>query len=197
MDDFKKDTIINHLKCIKKTALVYFLAVALGWAAYPLFLALFARYTTMNVPMAIYSVVITVIFAVMLVADANEFGLTDRKPYKWARYKAKGFVIGAVVGVLVFLLELLIIFIADRVLRVSHPQFDIANINNYLRMALYSPFFWFYEIIKKGSSVVPRVTVLSSLFVVPFTSVFTGIGYLLGLRGVDIDLKLKRKKKDE
>ncbi len=196
LSEKQQNTLKNHAKALGRTAQVYFLGVALGWAAYPLFLSLLARYMMLNVPMAVYSFIVTIIFAIMLMTSANEWGLTDRKPYKWARYKAKGFVIGGIAGVLVVLLELVIILIADSVFKVSHPQFDIEGVNNYLRMAIYSPFFWFFELVNKGATVIPRVTALGSLIVIPFLSVFSGVGYLMGQNGVDIDLK-RKKRKDE
>ena len=196
LSEKQQNTLKNHAKSLGRTVQVYFLGVALGWAAYPLLLALLARYMMLDVPMAIYSFIVTVIFSVMLMTSADEWGLTDRKPYKWARYKAKGFVIGGIAGLMIVILELVIILVADSVFKVSHPQFDIEGVNNYLRMAIYSPFFWFYELVNKGTTVIPRVTVLGSLIVIPFTSLFSGIGYLMGINGVDIDLKRKKRKEE-
>ena len=194
MNDRVKDTLKNHGKGIGRILLIHMLAVALGWAAYPLLLILLARYTTIDLPIAIFSVIASLIYAAMLVSQGNEYGIQDVKPYNWARYKAKGFVLGAVAGLAVFLAELIIIAIADKNFYVSHPQFDIANINSYLRMALYMPFFWFYKLIHTGEAIIPRVNVLSSLFVIPFCSLFTGLGYLFGSAGVVVDFRPKKKK---
>ncbi len=194
MNEFLKNSIKNHSKGIGKTFLCHMLAVALSWAAFPLIFLLVARYMTIDSPLAIFSVFATVIYTLMLLTTGDEMGLTDRKPYKWARYKAKGFVVGALAGIIVFLIQLLMIAIANRAFLVSHPIFKIANVNSYVRMILYMPFFWFYQLIKSGAAMIPSVTVFSSLFVVPFMSLVTGIGYLMGLAGIDIDWK-KRKTK--
>lgn len=189
----QSNTLMNHFKFFKKTTLVYFLCIALGWAAFPLFFLLLGRSMTLNTPMAIYSAVASIVSALLIIAEANEFGLMDRKPYKWAKYKAKGFVCGAIVGVLIFLLELLVILIANSAFKVSHPQFNIYNINSYLRMLLYSPLFWLYELIKTNAHIIPRVEIWSSLFVIPFVSLFSGIGYILGTKGIEIDFKKKKR----
>lgn len=188
----QSNTLSNHFKFFKKVTLIYFLCVALGWAAYPLFFMLLARSMTLNTPMAIYSAVVTIVSAMLIIAEANDFGLMDRKPYTWAKYKAKGYVCGALVGVLVFLVELVIILIANNVFKVSHPQFNIYNINSYLRMLLYSPLFWLYELIKTDAHIIPRVEIWSALFVIPFVSLFSGIGYTLGTKGIEIDFKKKK-----
>ncbi len=193
MRDWAKDTIKNHGKSIARIFLIHMLGVALGWAAYPLFLLLLARHVTIDVPMAVFSVFASIVYAAMLVSQGNEFGLTDRKPYNWARYKAKGFVVGAAAGLIVFILELVFIAVANRHFVVSHPNFDIPNINSYIRMILYVPFFWFYKLIQIDA-IVPRVTVLSSLFAIPFCSLFTGAGYLFGSAGVTVDFRPKKRR---
>ena len=194
MNEFAKETIKNHLKCVGRNFLVHMLAVALGWAAFPLILILLARYTTVDVPMAVFSVFASLIYGTMLISQGNEYGLTDAKPYNWARYGAKGFVIGAAAAIIVFMLELFMIALADKYFYVSHPQFDIANVNNYIRMILVVPFFWFYKLIGAKDAIIPRVTVLSSLFAVPFCSMFTGIGYLFGRAGIVVDFRPKKRR---
>lgn len=193
--DEQSNTFNNHFKFFKKITLIYFLCVALGWAAYPLFFMLLGRHMTLNTPMAGYSALVSIVSAFLIVAEANDFGLMDRKPYTWAKYKAKGLVCGALVGFFIFLIELLVILIANSVFKVSHPQFNIYNLNSYLRMLLYSPFFWFYELVKKDAHIIPRVEIWSALFVVPFVSIFTEIGYLFGTKGIEIELR--KRKKDE
>ncbi|MCR5694327.1 MAG: hypothetical protein K6G89_05080 [Clostridia bacterium] len=194
MSDWLRETIKNHAKGTGRILLIHLLAVALGWAAYPLILLLIARYTTVDLPMAIFSVIASLVYAAMLVSQGNEYGLRDGKPYNWARYKAKGFVLGAAAGLVIFLAELIVIAIADRNFYVSHPQFDIANVNSYIRMILYVPFFWFYKLIHTGEAIIPRVNILTSLFVIPFCSLFTGLGYLFGAAGVVVDFRPKKKK---
>ena len=197
MDEYAVNSIKNHMKGFGRLIMVHFLGVALGWAAFPLILILLARYTTVDVPMAVFSVFATIIMGLMLLAQGNEYGITDRKPYKWARYKAKGFVLGASVGLVVFILELIIIAVADSNFVVSHPQFNISNVNSYIRMILYVPFFWFFKLTGEAGAIMPRVTMLSALIVIPIESIFTGIGYILGSKGIVLDFKINlfRRKK--
>ena len=192
---FARETIKNHAKGVARILLIHMLAVALGWAAFPLILMIFAMYTTTDVPMAVFSVVATVVYAAMLVVQGNAYGLQDRLPYGWARYKAKGFVIGGAAGTVVYLFELLMIAIADRNFTVNHPQFAISNINNYIRMILAVPFFWFYRVIG-GVAIIPRVTALTALFVIPFCALCTGIGYVAGQAGVEIDPVMRKRRKN-
>lgn len=193
MSEIGIESIKNHLKCIGRVLLVQFLAIALSWAAYPLIFLLLR--STIDGPLTVFSIFATIVFGAMLVAQGNEYGLQDKKPYKWARYKGKGFVIGALVGILIFLLELFMIFLADRLFSVNHPQFSIVNINSYMRMFLYMPFFWFFELLNNTGNIIPRVTPLTSLIVIGFDSVFTGIGYLLGDAGITIDFHIGKKRK--
>ncbi|MBP5766982.1 MAG: hypothetical protein J6X47_08345, partial [Clostridia bacterium] len=57
LSDFARETIKNHAKGVARILMIHMLAVALGWAAFPLILMIFARYTTTDVPMAVFSVV--------------------------------------------------------------------------------------------------------------------------------------------
>lgn len=195
MDEFKKDTLKDHAKGVFKMFYCHILAVCLGWAAYPLILLIFARYFTVDVPMSVYSVLVTVIYILLLLAQSNDLGVKDRRPYKWARYKAKGFVLGAIGGVIVVLLEVLFIATANRFFLVQHPQFLISSINSYVRMVLYVPLFWFYSLFNTTEAIMPQVTYLSSLVIIPFMSAFSGLGYWLGVSGITLDLGIKRRRK--
>lgn len=194
MSDWTRETIINHAKGTGRILLLHMLAVALGWAAYPLFIALFVRTSTIDIPMSVFSVIASIVYAAMLVSQGNEYGLTDAKPYNWARYRAKGFVLGAAAGVVVYLFVLLFIAIANRHFYVAHPTFDITNVNHYVKMILCVPFFWFYKLIGSKAEIIPDINALTALFPVAFCSLFTGVGYLFGRSGVVVDFRPKKKR---
>ncbi len=195
MNEFTKETLKNHGIGIMRIFYCHVLAVCLGWAAYPLMLLVFARYVTIDVPFAIYSIFTTIIYIMLLLAQSNDMGVKDKKPYKWARYKAKGFLLGAVAGIIVVLLECIFIEIADALFIVQHPQLLISSLNSYVRMVLYAPLFWFYALINNTDAVIPQITHLSSLAIVPFMSIFSGLGYWLGISGVTLELGFKKRRK--
>lgn len=194
MSERAADTIKNHAKGFGRILLLHMLGVLLGWAAFPLFLTVLASHMTIDIPMSIYSVIASLVYAAMLISQGNEYGLTDSKPYNWARYKAKGFVLGAMTGIVVFLLTLVCIAVADRHFYVSHPNFDISNINHYIRMIFCVPFFWFYKLLELKGPIVPKVTVLTALLPTAFCSLFTGVGYIFGMSGVVVDFRPKKRK---
>lgn len=195
MSEFSKESLKNHFSGIVRIFYCHILSVCLGWAAYPILLMVFARYVTIDVPLSVYSLLATIIYILLLMASTNEMGVNDRKPYKWARYKAKGFVVGAAAGVAIVLLEYVFIALADRFFIVQHPQFLISGINSYVRMILYVPFFWFYSLIDGSGAIIPAVNYLSALIVIPFAALFSGIGYLMGSAGIVLDFGRKRKER--
>ena len=195
MDEFTRDSLKNHFLGAGKMFYCHVLAVCLGWAAFPILLMIFARYVTIDTPLSIYSVLTTLVYILLLLASANDIGLKDRKPYKWARYKMKGFVLGAAAGVVVVLVEGIFILIANRFFVVQHPQFLISGVNAYVRMVPYMPFFWFFSLIDTSGAIMPSVNLLSALIVIPFMSLFAGLGYLMGLYGVELDFKIGKKRR--
>lgn len=194
MSEFTRDSIKNHLIGAGKMFYCHVLAVCLGWAAFPILLMVFARYVTVDTPLSIYSVFTTLIYILLLLTSANVIGLNDRKPYKWARYKMKGFVLGAAAGVAVVLVEGIFILIANRFFIVQHPQFLISGVNAYVRMIPCVPFFWFFSLIDTSGAIVPTVHLLSSLIAIPFLSVFAGLGYWLGINGIELDFSRKKRR---
>lgn len=193
MSDFVRETIKNHAKSIGRLLLVHMLAVALGWAAYPLFLTTLAPHMSIAIPLTVFSVIASLVYAAMLVSQGNEYGIQDTKPYNWARYKGKGFALGAAVGLVIYILVLICIAIANRHFYVNHPQFPVESINNYIRMIFCMPFFWFFKLVGKGD-IMPRVTALTALFPMVFISGFAGLGYLFGRSGVVVDFRPKKKR---
>ncbi len=194
-NEFLKESLKNHGIGVLKQFYCHILAVCLGWAAYPLILLVFTRYVTVDVSMSVYSVVTTFIYVMLLLAQANDMGVKDRRPYKWARYKAKGVVVGALAGVVITILEYGFIAIANRFFLVQHPQFLISGVNSYVRMLLYVPLFWFYELIGGAEVIIPQVTHWSALAIIPFMAIFSGIGYWMGVSGVTLELGFFKRRK--
>ena len=159
-----------------------------------------------NKSLAVYSVFATLIYTVVLYISMHEIGELDRKPYRWSVYKGKGFVCGAVASVVITLVGYGLIMVADNIFSVQHPYFAIANLNSYMKLIVYMPFFWFFEIIENSARLIPDVNVLSALIIVPFNVLVSGIAYWTGLmniniiknkEGTDILSKILYKKDDE
>lgn len=195
MNEFVRDSLKNHFLGAAKMFYCHVLAVCLGWAAFPILLMVFARYVTIDTPLSIYSVLTTLVYALLLLASSNDLGIKDRKPYKWARYKMKGFVLGAAAGVVVVLLEGVFILLANRFFVVQHPQFLISGVNAYVRMIPYMPLFWFFSLTDTSGAIMPAVNMLSALIVIPFLSLFAGLGYLMGSSGIELDFKIGKKRR--
>lgn len=180
-----KDNILNHIKCSWKVIYCYILGIIISWAAYPVLLLLLPI-CPINKSLAVYSVLVTLIHAVILYISMHEIGEIDRKPYKWSIYKGKGFVCGAIATVVITLIGFLLICAADSIFRVQHPYLDIANINSYMKLIIYMPYFWFFEIVENSQRLIPEPNYLTVLIAVPFNILISGIGYLMGLLGINI-----------
>lgn len=180
-----KETIKNHAKCSFKVIYCYILGIILGWVGYPVMLLLIA-FCPINKSLAVYSVFATLIFATVLYISMHEIGEADRKPYRWAVYKGKGFVCGIVASVVISVIGFGILLAADNVLYVQHPQLNIANLNSYMKLIVYMPFFWFFELTENSARLIPEVNYISALIIIPFNVIISGIGYWTGLSGINI-----------
>lgn len=180
-----KDNIKNHIKCTLKVIYCYILGIVLGWVAYPVLLLLLPV-CPINKSLAIYSVFATLIYVVVLYISMHEIGEQDRKPYKWSVYKGKGFLCGAIATAIITLVGYVLILTADNVFAVQHPYFDIANLNSYMKLIVYIPFFWFFEITENSGRLIPDVSYLAALIVVPFNVLISGIAYWAGLFNINI-----------
>ncbi|MBE7064368.1 MAG: hypothetical protein E7384_00915 [Ruminococcaceae bacterium] len=179
------DNLKNHAKCSFKVIYCYVLGIILSWAAYPVLLLLLAV-CPINKSLAVYSVFATLIFSIVLYISMHEIGEQDRKPYRWAVYKGKGFVCGAIASVVITLVGFGLILAADSIFYVQHPYLDIANINSYMKLIIYMPFFWFFEIIENSERLIPNISYLTALIVIPFSVIVSGIGYWTGISGINI-----------
>jgi len=180
-----KDNIINHAKCSLKVIYCYLLGVVLGWAGYPVMLLLIAV-CPINKSLTVYSVFATLIFSIVLYISMHEIGEQDRKPYRWAVYRGKGFVCGAIASVVITLVGFGMIIAADNVFYIQHPYLDIANLNSYMKLIVYMPFFWFFEILDNSTRLIPEANYISALITVPFNVLISGIGYWTGISGINI-----------
>lgn len=126
----------------------------------------------------------------------HTFGNQDRKPYKWARYKAKGLVCGAIAFLVIYGLECLSIVIAQEFFIVQHPVYVIESVNAYVRLFLYMPFYWLYVIINgfPEENIVPVVQYLTAIIPAVVSALIAGFGYLMGYKDIKI---IKRKEKPQ
>lgn len=177
----------KHIQMIGKILYAYFLAVALAWAAFPIIIMIFNHFQLYRV-LSIYTFGVTLVLISIMYVLLHGCGETDRKPYVWARYSAKGFVCGAMAFAAVFIAELIIIYLADKYIIVKHPYFTIASFNHYAKLMLYMPFFWFYRIIAPApvETIVPEVTALTGLAPSVIVILSSGIGYAMGFHGIRI-----------
>ena len=182
---YMNDNIKNHVKCSLKVIYCYFLGIILGWIAYPVLMLLVAV-SPINMSLMVYTIFATLVFSLILYISMHEIGEKDRKPYRWAVYKGKGFVCGAIASVVITLVGFLILVAADNLLYVQHPTLNIGNLNSYMKLIVYMPFFWFFEITENSSRLIPEVNYLSALIIIPFNVIISGLGYWAGLNGVNI-----------
>lgn len=170
----------SHMRGVKMFIYCYLLGVFLSWASYPVLIHL-----TFAVPLAIsqsiYSLVTTLVLLSFIYLNLYDLGEKDRRPYMSTTYEGKGFVCAAVGFVLLVLAEVIMILLADRFFVVQHPHLVITNVNNYVRIILYMPFYWLYQIF--DPNVVPRVGYLTSLVPGLLVIPAAGIGYMRGFRG--------------
>ena len=189
----------NHMKLAGKVIYCYFLGLVMAWAGFPIISIFTMRNTYDGVSknlflpeglaeseffyleniMSIYTGIVTAVLAVILYLSMHERGQQDLKPYKWSKYKLKGTVAAVIASVIIIIAEIIFILIADKVLIVAHPQLNIKGVHNYLTIALYLPFYWFYHLITPGGQV-PGVTYITSPIPAVLIILFAGFGFFMG-----------------
>ncbi len=202
----------THLKGMKKVWYCYFLGVALSWAAYPIIAIVLIQFASFYVLQGIFTVFTTLILSCLLYISMHEFGENDRKPYKWARYKGKGFVCGFAAFAVVVLAEMIMIAVANRYIVVSHPYFLISSLRAYATYIFYMPFFWFYILVGHYDPVyfapgsehapvlgmeatpLPAVEYATCIYPIILITLVAGIGYLAGYSGKRIIKKAPKNK---
>lgn len=172
----------THASGMMKVLYAYLLGIALSWVDIPILVVIWNR-PSILLPQACYSIFTTLILTCVLYIFLHDFGEKDRKPFRWARYPAKGFVCGALGFLVVILAELILITVANEYLVVTHPHFEIDSINAYVTLILYMPFYWFYYLIAPATVLVPSVGYLSCLAPLAYVTLVSGFGYWMGYRG--------------
>lgn len=188
--------IITHLKGISRCWFAYFLAVLFSWLSYPIIVIALQQFANIHALLGAYTLLVTIIFFIILYCNMHNMGNLDRKPYKWARYKAKGFVCAAIAFAVVYGLEVLAIVIAEEFFIVQHPFYVIESVNSYIRLILYMPYYWLYVVLNHfpEENIVPVVKYVTALIPAIASVGIAGLGYLMGYKNIRI---IKRKEKAE
>lgn len=178
--------ILTHAKGMKTCLLSYLMALVISWAAYPLIIIVLIGYIDPDISLAIWSLIVTIVYLIVGYQLMHSFGEKDRQPYDHARYALKGLVCCALAYVIVTALGLLVIYLANEFVIVHHPKFVIETLNGYLRLAVYMPFYWLMRLMEgpKGEICpVPSVTwlraMLGGLVMLPAGA----FGYWMGFTG--------------
>lgn len=173
--DFK-----THLLGMRSVLHYYFLGVAVSWAGFPIICMVSVRlYWTVDKIQTFYSVFAVVAYAILTYLGMHDFGEHDRRPYKWSRYKAKGLVCGAMGFAVIYLAEVILIFAANKFIRVQHPIINIEGLHGYVTQILYMPFFWVYKMIDP-EIIIPSVGYLSALLPGIYVIAVNGFAYWMG-----------------
>lgn len=188
--------IISHLKGISRCWFAFILAVLFSWLSYPIIVIALQQFGNMHVLLGVYTFIVSIVYSMVLYSNMHTFGCHDRKPYQWARYKAKGLVCGAIAFAVIYGLECLSIVIAEEFFIVQHPVYVIESVNSYVRLFLYMPFYWLYVILNNfpEENVVPVVRYLTALIPAFISALVAGFGYLMGYKNIKI---IKRKEKPQ
>ncbi|MBO4325717.1 MAG: hypothetical protein J5950_00405 [Clostridia bacterium] len=178
--------ILTHLKGMKTCLLSYLMALVISWAAFPLIIIVLTGYIDPDISLAVWSLIVTLVYLTVGYQLMHSFGEKDRQPYDHARYALKGLVCSVLAYVIVTALGLLVIYLANEFVIVHHPKFVIETLNGYLRLAVYMPFYWLMRLMEgpKGEICpVPSVTwlraVLGGLVMLPAGA----FGYWMGFTG--------------
>lgn len=176
-----KANIKTHISGIKIVLHYYLMGVALSWAAFPVICIVSLRLEwNVDIIQKFYSIFAMLLYTILAYIGMHGFGESDRRPYKWARYKMKGFVCGAVAFLIIYCLECIAIALANKYFIVEHPYLAIEGINAYITQILYMPFFWFYELLSPASVIIPPVNYLTGLAPLLYITAVAGFAYLMG-----------------
>ncbi|MBE7056837.1 MAG: hypothetical protein E7388_05295 [Ruminococcaceae bacterium] len=170
----------THLLGMRSAVYYYILGVAVAWGGFPFMAMLTLRMgVTIDKGQIFYSIFATVCYAILTYLGMYDIGVKDRRPYKWARYKAKGLVMGLMAFFAVYIIEVILIFIADRYAVVQHPVLDIKGVHGYITQVLYMTFFWISKILNPDA-IMPSLNYLTALIPAVFVAGFNGFAYWMG-----------------
>ena len=178
----------THLKGMGKVLYIYFLAVAISWAAFPIIVVGLQQFGQLYVILSVYSFIVTLILIAMIYITMHGFGEEERRPFEWARYNLKGFVCGLLAFAVVLIAEIVVILLSNEYIDVKHPFLAIESLNHYAKLVLYMPFLWIYRIISPPTqlTVVPDITWLTAFLPGIIVIVAAGVGYVMGYHGIRI-----------
>lgn len=170
----------THLQGMRTVIHYYLLGVAASWGGFPI-IAMISNANNMTVDriQTFYSVFALVIYIIMAYLAMHDIGTMDRAPYKWARYNAKGLVMGAMGFAVIYIVEALFILIADRFAVIQHPIINMEGLHGYITMILYMPFFWFYKLLSP-ELIIPSVNYFTGLAPAVVIIAVNGFAYWMG-----------------
>ncbi len=158
----------------------YFMGVAVSWAGFPIVCMVSVRLAwTVDRIQTFYSVFAVIVYTILTYLGMHDFGEHDRRPYKWARYKAKGLVCGAMGFAVIYIAEILLIFAANKFIRVQHPIINIEGLHGYVTQLIYMPFFWVYKLIDP-KIIIPSAGYLTALLPGIYVIAINGFSYWMG-----------------
>lgn len=158
----------------------YFMGVAVSWAGFPIVCMVSVRLGwTVDRIQTFYSVFAVIVYTILTYLGMHDFGEHDRRPYKWARYKAKGLVCGAMGFAAIYVAEILFVLAADKFIRVQHPIINIEGLHGYVTQLIYMPFFWVFKLIDPDS-IIPSVGYLAALLPGIHVIAVNGFSYWMG-----------------
>ena len=80
---------------------------------------------------------------------------------------------------IVYIAEIILIFTADKFIRVQHPIINIEGLHGYVTQIIYMPFFWIYKLIDPGL-VIPSPRYLTALLPGIYVIAINGFAYWMG-----------------
>ena len=170
----------THLLGMKTVLHYYLLGVAVSWGGFPVICMISNRLAwTVDRIQTFYSVFALLVYLIIAYLAMHEIGETDRNPYKWARYGAKGIVMGLMGFAALYAVEAIMILIADRFAVVQHPIINIHGLHGYITMVFYMPFYWFYKLLSPAD-IMPSVNFLTALAPAPVIAAVNGFAYWMG-----------------
>ena len=170
----------THLIGMKSVLHYYFMSVAVSWAGFPIVCMVSTRLGWYVDRIQIfYTVFSIIIYTILTYLGMYDMGENDRKPYKWSRYKGKGLVCGAMGFAVLYLAEVILIFAADKFIRVQHPIINIEGLHGYVTELIYMPFFWMYKLLQP-EHIIPSPGYFTALLPGIYIIAVSGFAYWMG-----------------
>lgn len=168
----------DHIKGASKTAYNHFLGWIIAVAPIPAIAIISPNFEK---PLAVCSLFSLILTTSLLYIAMHDIGEIDKKPYNWSRYPAKGFVLGLLGFLPYFIVELVLIFVAQKYISPEPVPFAGVNMRGYITEMLYMPFFWIMRLINSKDKI-PSVTYFTSVIPLFYMSAVSGFGYFMGFK---------------